>query len=80
MLDLIDKTRRYLWAFVELAFVAVLAIILLYLLVGESSGGYIQSVVDNVTKLASGVPTPSLIGLAIVGMLIYIVAQRMNAK
>jgi uncharacterized membrane protein len=80
MLALIDKTRRYLWAFVELAFVAVLAIILLHLLVGENSGGYIQSVVDNVTKLASGVPTPSLIGLAIVGLLIYIVAQRMNAK
>jgi hypothetical protein len=29
-------------------------------------------------KLAAGVPTPSLIGLAIVGLLIYIVAQRVK--
>ena len=76
----IDTARRYLWAFVELAFVALLAIILLYLLVGPNAGGYTQSVVDNVMKLASGVPTPSLIGIAIVGLLIYIVGQRMNAK
>jgi hypothetical protein len=78
MLAMIDKTRRYLWAFVELAFVALLAIILLYLLVGQDSGSYVLSVIDNVTKLASGIPTPSLIGLAIIGLLVYMVAQRVR--
>ena len=78
MMAWIYTAQRYLWAFVELAFVALLAIILLHLLVGENSGAYVQSVVDNVTKFASGVPTPSLIGLAIVGLLIYMIAQRVR--
>jgi hypothetical protein len=78
MMAWIYTAQRYLWAFVELAFVTLLAIILLHLLVGENSGAYVQSVVDNVTKLASGIPTPSLIGLAIVGLLIYMIAQRVR--
>ena len=76
MLTFIETARRYLWAFVELAFLAVLAIILLYLLVGQNSGSYVLSVIDNVMKLAGGIPSPSLIGLAIVGLLVYMVAQR----
>lgn len=78
MMIFIDKSCRYLWAFVELAFVALLAIILFYLLVGQDSGGYVLSVIDNLMKFAGGVPTPSLIGLAIVGLLIYMVAQRVK--
>ena len=78
MLVWIDTARRYLWAFVELAFVTLLAIILLHLLVGENSGAYTQAVVDNVMKFAGGVPTPSLIGIAIVGLLIYMVSQRLK--
>jgi hypothetical protein len=78
MMELIDKTRRYLWAFVELAFLAVLAIVLTYLILGANSGGYVQSVVDNLMKFAAGVPTQSLVGLAVVGLLIYIVAQRVK--
>jgi hypothetical protein len=78
MMEMIDKTRRYLWAFVELAFLAVLAIVLTYLILGANSGGYVQSVVDNLMKFAAGVPTQSLVGLAVVGLLIYIVAQRVK--
>jgi hypothetical protein len=78
MLTWIDTARRYLWAFVELAFVALLAIILLHLLVGPNSGAYTQSVVDNVMKMAEGVPTPSLIGIAIVGLLVYMIGQRVK--
>jgi len=78
MIEVMEKTRRLLWAFVELAFIALLAIILIYLILGKSSGAFVESVADNVLKFAAGVPTPSLIGLAIVGLLIYMVAQRMK--
>lgn len=78
MMAWIDTARRYLWAFVELAFVTLLAIILLHLLVGQNTSGYTQSVVDNVMKVAAEVPTPSLIGIAIVGLLIYMVRQRIK--
>jgi hypothetical protein len=78
MISLLDNARRMLWVFIELAFLAVLSIILLYLLVGQNSGSYVLSVVDNVMKFAAGIPTPSLIGLAIVGLLVYMVAQRIR--
>ena len=70
MMDIIDKSRQFLWAFVELGFLSLIAIILIYLILGESSGVFVQSVADNVLKFAGGVPTPSLIGLAIVGLLV----------
>ena len=73
-----EKVRQFLWTFVECAFLAVLAIILIYLILGDASGTYVKSVVDNVLKFAGGVPTPSLIGLAIVGMLVYVVALRVR--
>ncbi|HEX4555286.1 MAG TPA: hypothetical protein VH249_14940 [Xanthobacteraceae bacterium] len=77
-MDLIDKSRQFLWAFVELGFLSLIAIILIYLMLGENSGVFVQSVADNVLKFAGGVPTPSLIGLAIVGMLVYLTARRMK--
>jgi hypothetical protein len=49
------------------------------LILGQDSGSFVQSVADNVMKFASGVPTPSLIGLAIIGMLIYAITQKMKA-
>lgn len=78
MMDFVEKTRRVLWAFVEIAFLLVLALILAYLILGANSGTYIQSVVDNVTKFAGAVPTQSLIGLAVVGLLIYMIAQKLK--
>ena len=77
-MNFIEKTRRFLWAFVELAFLTLIAIILIYLILGESAGGFVKSVADNLLKFAGAMPTPSLIGLAIVGTLIYIIAQRVK--
>jgi hypothetical protein len=53
-----------------------LAIILIYLLLGENSGVFVTSVVANVTKLANGLQTASLVGLAIILGIVYLVAQR----
>jgi len=79
MMGLIEKLRRFLWAFVEIAFLLVLALILAYLILGANSGSYVQAVADNVMKLAGAIPTPSLIGLGIVGLLIYLIAQRVKS-
>jgi len=76
MMQFLDQTKRWLWAFVEIAFAGVLAIILIYLILGQNSGPFVQSVADNVVKFTSAMPTPSLVGLAIVGALIYLIAQR----
>jgi hypothetical protein len=78
MLDLLERTRRFLWLFVELGFLIILSVILIYLILGEDSGVFVKSVADNVTKFAGGVPTPSLIGIGVIIAMIYLVMQRMR--
>jgi hypothetical protein len=68
------------WECVELGFVAVLAIMLVYLILGQGSGVFVTSVADNVTKFASGVPAQSLIGLALVLGVIYLIMHRLDRK
>ena len=45
---------------------------------GDMSGGYVSSVADNVTKFASGMGTPSLIGIGVILAIIYLLMQRMK--
>jgi hypothetical protein len=78
MMNLLDIAKRYLWAFVELGFLAVLTIILIYLLLGDRSGTFVQSVVGNVMKFANDVPTASLLGIGLLLAIIYLVAQRIK--
>jgi hypothetical protein len=70
--------KLILWECVELGFVAILAIMLIYLILGQGSGVFVISVAENVTKFASGVPTQSLIGLALVLGVIYLIMQRIR--
>ena len=77
-MDILDKAKRYLWAFVELGFASMLAIMLIYLILGQNSGVFVLSVADNVTKFANAVPTPSLIGLALLLALIYLIMKRLR--
>ncbi|HKS85848.1 MAG TPA: hypothetical protein VJR71_10225 [Pseudolabrys sp.] len=72
------NATKFLWDFVELGFVSILAIMLIYLILGQGSGGFVLSVADNVTKFASAVPTPSLVGLALVLGVIYLLMNRLR--
>jgi len=59
-MQLLEKTRRFLWLFVELGFLTILSVILVYLILGDNSGVFVTSVAGNVTKFAGEMPTPSL--------------------
>jgi hypothetical protein len=78
MLDFIEQAKKFLWAFVELLFASILAVMLIYLVLGQGSGGFVLSVADNVIKFANAVPTPSLIGLAIILAIVYLIMNRMK--
>ena len=80
MMDILDKTKRFLWAFVEIGFAGILAIMLIYLILGPNSGVFVLSVADNVTKFAAAVPTPSLIGLGLILALIYLIMPRLPQR
>ena len=77
-MQLLEKTRRFLWLFVELGFLTILSVILIYLILGENSGVFITSVAGNVTKFSGEVPTPSLIGIGVILAIIYLVMQRVR--
>ena len=77
-MDNMATARQFLWECVELGFVAILAIMLVYLIMGQGSGVFVTSVADNVTKFASGVPTQSLIGLALVLGVIFLIMNRLD--
>jgi len=78
MMQLLEKTRRFLWLFVELGFLTILSVILIYLLLGENSGVFVTSVAGNVTKFAGEVPTASLIGMGVILAIVYLVMQRLR--
>ena len=54
------------------------SVILIYLILGDSSGVFVKSVADNVMKFAGAVPTPSLVGFAVIVAIIYLVMQRLR--
>jgi len=78
MMDFLDSAKRYLWAFVEITFLAVLAILLIHLILGQDAGSFVASVADNVQKFVAGTPTPSLIGLALLLAIIVLIKRRVG--
>jgi hypothetical protein len=78
MLDYLQKAKIYLWAFVEISFLTLLSVILIYLILGANSGIFVSSVANNVLQFAAAVPTQSLVGLAIVLALVLLLMNRMR--
>jgi cell division protein FtsW (lipid II flippase) len=79
MLDHLQKAKQYLWIFVEIGFLTVVSVILIYLILGpDSSGVFVSGVAANVLKFAAGIPAQSLVGLALVLALIVLLANRMR--
>ncbi len=78
MWNFLTTAKQFLWEFVELAFLAVLSLILIFLLLGEQAGSYVVSVADNVSKFTSGAGAAGLVGLAIVVTIVYLIMRRLN--
>jgi hypothetical protein len=78
MLDYLQKTKEYLWAFVEIGFLTVLTVVLVYLILGQDSGVFVSAVADNVLKFANAIPAQSLVGIAIVLALVFLIGRRVR--
>src|ERR1039458_2215474 len=79
MWKFVANAKRVLWEFVELGFLTVLALILIFLLLGQNAGPYVVSVADNVTKFAT-TASSGLLGVVIVLAIIYLVLRRTKAE
>ena len=78
MLDYLQKAKEYLWAFVEIGFLTVLTVVLVYLILGQDSGVFVSAVADNVLKFANAIPAQSLVGIAIVLALVFLIGRRVR--
>jgi hypothetical protein len=78
MIKYLDKTRRYLWTFIEVAFLIVVLSILIHIVLGPSSGGFIQGVYDNLVAFGNAVPGATLIGVGALMLLVWYIQQRMR--
>ena len=78
MLDFLNRTKQYLWMFVEIGFLSLLSIILIHLLLGPNSGIFVTSVADNVLKFAAVIPAQATVGLALVLALVVLIANRLR--
>jgi hypothetical protein len=79
MLDYLQKAKQYLWIFVEIGFLTVISVILIYLILGPTSSGvFVSGVADNVLKFAAAIPAQSLVGLALVLALVVLLTNRMR--
>lgn len=77
-MEFLTIAKRFLWEFVELGFLAVLSLILIHLLLGESAGPYVVSVADNAAKFAGGAGAAGLVGIAIVVTIVYLIMRRLD--
>jgi ABC-type dipeptide/oligopeptide/nickel transport system permease component len=75
MWKFVATAKQILWEFVELGFLAILALVLISLLLGPNAGGYVTSVADNVTKFATA-SSSGMIGIVIVLAIIYFVLRK----
>jgi hypothetical protein len=78
MWEIVVTAKRVLWEFVELAFLLLLALVLIFLLLGQAAGPYVASVADNVTKFATGASS-GMLGIVIVLAIVYLAMRRMKA-
>ena len=75
MWKFVATAKQVLWEFVELGFLALLALVLISLLLGPNAGSYVTSVADNVTKFATA-SSSGMIGIVIVLAIIYFVLRK----
>ncbi|PPR11451.1 MAG: hypothetical protein CFH41_01036 [Alphaproteobacteria bacterium MarineAlpha11_Bin1] len=64
--EFLTAARGIVFRFVEAGVAVVAIIVLVYLLLGEASGWYVNSVVDNLVVLIEKISSQTLVAIAIV--------------
>jgi len=80
MIRYLDKARRYLWTIVEIGFLIVLLSLLVHLVLGPSSNGFVKGVYDNLVAFGKDVPSATLLGVGLMLLLVWYIQQRLTDK
>lgn len=78
MSEILDKAKKILWQIVETLFAFLLFVILIGLILGKDAGGFVQSVMQNVAGFVNSFATGTVVGIAVVLVLLYLAKMRWN--
>jgi hypothetical protein len=74
--DRLDQLKKFLWHVIEILFAFLLIMVLLGLVLGKDSGGFVQSVMQNVAGFLNSIASGTAIGIAVVLALLYLAKTR----
>ena len=80
MLKFLNNARRYLWILSEVGFLIVLLSVLIHIVLGPSSGGFVQGVYDNLIAFGNAVPSATLLGVAAMMLLVWYIQQHLSPE
>ncbi len=70
------QIRRVGWFIVEAAFLLVILCVLLSLILGRDSGGFIAGVAANTTAFLQAIPPGSFLGVVLIAALVWLYKTR----
>jgi len=73
---MIEKITKYGWLVIELVFMLVILCVLLSLILGKQSGGFIASVAANTLDFLEKVPSGTLLGIVLIVFLYWTFKSR----
>ena len=73
----LSKATEMLWKVAEIGFVANLVIILVYILLGETSGNFVISVVANIILLVDALTYQGVVTIALAAFLYRYFTQKL---
>jgi len=77
---MIEQIRRIGWLAVEIALLLVIVCVLLNIILGADSGGFIASVAANATQFLQSIPPGTFLGVVLVVVLYVLVRSRFSGR
>ena len=75
---MIERITKYGWLAVELVFILVVLCVLLSLILGKESGGFIASVAANTVDLLQKIPSGTFLGIFLVLILYWTFKSKVS--
>ena len=77
ILNALQSVKTVLLKVAETGLVLVGFIVIVYLLLGEDAGPYVISVITNISLFMSAVSSEAILGVAIIGALIFFLRKKL---
>ncbi len=77
---MIEQIRRIGWLAVEIALLLVILCVLLNIILGADSGGFIGSVAANAAQFLQSIPPGTFLGVVLIVVLYWLTRSRISGR